>query len=346
MVRYEGAGGWVEIGPTTLTVFRADLRPDLLAPRVLPFQALSGVELKDATRLRRGQLHLWFGRGVLVPVGSDEDPNTIGFTYGQREEFRVLYEYLWNVVRTNDAQDVDVAAAYDAANDPLVAWLAGHERARERAEEERAAAKQAAKEKRAAAEQTAEEKRIARFVDRIGPEAAAREDIMTAGLASVTGAHCWLALKHLPGFLLGGEYVFLVAEGFFDGDLGAIVLTNQRLMFVKATFSGAEVSTLYLREIRTVARMQNTSRRTLQVESQRGHVVEFRCHKVEDFTLLDEALRQILGARERGKAARAATAAPPQDVIGQIARLGELHAAGVISTSEFEQKKQQLLDRL
>ncbi|MFF8023309.1 SHOCT domain-containing protein [Streptomyces sp. NPDC007896] len=338
MVRYEGVGAWVEIGPASLTVCRTDLRPDPLPPRVLPFQALSGVELKDATRLRRGRLHLWFGGRVLVPVGSDEDPNTIGFTYGQREVFRGLHEYLGNVVRTNEAQNIDVAAAYEAANDPLVAWLAQRERARERAEEDRAAH-----------ELAAEQERIARFARKVGPAAAAREDIMAAGLASATGDRCSYVLKRLPGYLLGEEQVFVVAEcRLSDLGTGTVVLTNQRLMFVKDKFSGDELSVLQLGEIRAVAANQKITQGVLQVETLRGLVVEFEGLKGEDLARLDEALRLAIGSLGRAAPGPAPISDPAvsQDVLDQIARLGELHAAGVLTTAEFEQKKRQLLDRL
>ncbi|MCF3176893.1 SHOCT domain-containing protein [Streptomyces sioyaensis] len=344
MVRYEGAGGWVEIGAASLTVCRTDQRPRPLPARVLPFQALSGVELKEATRLRRGRLHLWFGGGVLVPVGSDEDPNTIGFTYGQREAFRGLHEHLWNVVRTNDAQDIDVAAAYEAANDPLVAWLADRERAQERAAEDRAAR-----------ERAAEQQHIDRLARKVGPQAAAREDIMAAALASATGDRCWLTLKHLPGLLLGGEQVFVVAECFLGSDLGTVVLTNQRLMFVQDKFSGPELSALHLGEIRAVAGTEKvTQGGVLRVETLQGVVVEFGRLKGEDLARLDEALRLAVGSLGRNatapstapSAAPAAPPAPSQDVLDQIAKLGELHAAGVLTTAEFEQKKRQLLDRM
>ncbi|MER5548976.1 hypothetical protein ABT072_42770 [Streptomyces sp. NPDC002589] len=78
-------------------------------------------------------------------------------------------------MRTNEAQDIDVTVAYEAANDPLVAWLAERDRARAKAEEDRAAK-----------EHAAEQQRIARLARKVGPQAAAREDIMGAGLASVT----------------------------------------------------------------------------------------------------------------------------------------------------------------
>lgn len=339
MTRYEGTGGWIETGPASLTVCRTDLSPDPLPPRVLPFRALSGVELKDATRLRRGRLHLWFGGRVLIPVGSDEDPNTIGFTYGQREVFRDLHEYLWNVVSTNEAQDTDVAAAYEAANDPLVAWLAQRELARERAEKDRAAR-----------EDAAERQRVARLARKVGPKAAAREDIMAAGLASATGDRCWYDLKRLPGLLIGGEQVFVVAQCWLGDGLGTVVLTNQRLMFVNSKFSGAELSVLRLGEIRAVTGTPKLTHGDLRVESTRGLVANFQRLKREDLARLDEALRLAMGSHGRAGAAPgpapANGPAVPRDVLDQIARLGELHAAGVLTSAEFEQKKKQLLDRL
>ncbi|WFB10602.1 SHOCT domain-containing protein [Streptomyces sp. LX-29] len=344
MVRYEGAGGWIELGPASLTVCRTDRRPAPLPSRVLPLQALSDVEFKDATRLRRGHLQLCFGGRALVPAGSDEDPNTIGFGHGQREAFRGLAEHLRHVVATNEAQGVDVAAAYAAAADPLLAWLTQQGVARARAEEDRAARAHAA-----------EQQHIARLAQKLGPEAAAREDIMASALASATGDRCWYVLKRLPGLLLGGEQVFVVAECFVGSDLGTVVLTNQRLLFVRTRFSGEELFVLHLAEIRMAAGSQKVTHGVLRVETMRGLVLEFERLKGEDLARLDEALRPAVGSL--GRTATAPPTAPPspapapppapvEGVLDQIARLGELHAAGVLTTAEFEQKKRQLLDRL
>ncbi|WP_369368647.1 SHOCT domain-containing protein [Streptomyces sp. CG4] len=105
---------------------------------------------------------------------------------------------------------------------------------------------------------------------------------------------------------------------------------------------------LQLGEIRAVAVNQKITQGVLQVETLRGLVVEFEGLKGEDLARLDEALRLALGSLGRAAPAPAPFNAPavPQDVLDQIARLGELHAAGVLTTAEFAQKKQQLLDRL
>jgi hypothetical protein len=319
MVMYEGAGGWIAVEGTTLTVHRTDSKSAVdIGPRALPFQALSRVAIEDATRLRRGHIQLCFGAGVLVPVGSDGDPNMIRFGYEQREQFRALYEYLLGVARTNESNGVDVAAAYEGANDPLVAWLADQARQ----------------------QQEADLQRIGKLARKIGPEAASRQDIMAAGIASATGARCWLTLKHLPGLLLGAEQVFVVAECFLGNNLGTVVLTNQRIMFVSTKFSGDQVEALRLGEVTAVAATEKLLKGALRVQTLRG-VVEFQDIRIEDLRRLNESLRLAVGS-----AATAQTAPPHQGVLDQIAQLAELHKAGVLTTAEFEAKKQQLLDRL
>lgn len=282
VARCEGTGGWIEVEGPWLTVHRTDSR-FAVAPRVLPCQALSHATIKDASRLRRGHLQLWFGATVLVPVGSDEDPNMIGFNHEQREAFRACYEYLWGVIRTNEAGSVDVAAVYQAANDPLVAWLADRERARE--QEAAASARQAEEQ---------ELHRIEKLAGKIGPIAAARQDILNSAVASATGERCWLAIKRLPDLLLGGEQVFVVAECFLGTNLGTAVLTNLRLMFVRTGFSGDQVDALPLRDIAAVTTSQKLTKGALHVQASVG-LVEFSGVRMEDLQRLDEALRLAVG---------------------------------------------------
>ncbi|WP_033440983.1 SHOCT domain-containing protein [Saccharothrix sp. NRRL B-16314] len=318
MVLYEGTDGWIGVEGTTLTILRTDNRD--IGPRTLPFQALSRVTLREATRLRRGHIQLCFGTGVRVPKGADDVPNMIRFGYERREQFRALYEYLQGVVRTNVSTGVDMAAAYEAANDPLAVWQVAQ--ARRQQDEHR--------------------QRIDKLARKIGPEAAARQDIMAAGIASATGERCWLVLKHLPGLLLGRELVVVVAECFLGNVLGTVVLTNQRVMFVNTKFSGDQVQVLRLGEIIAVSASVKLFKGALKVQTLRG-AMEFSGLRIEDLQRLDESLRRVDG--NVGSANQAASHGG-RSVLDQIAQLAELHEAGVLSAAEFEAKKQQLLDRL
>ena len=135
-----------------------------------------------------------------------------------------------------------------------MAWLADRERAREQ-------------EAAASARQTEERElhRIEKLARKIGPTAAARQDILNSAVASATGERCWLALKGLPNLLLGGEQVFVVAECFLGDNLGTVVTTAQKL-----------------------------TRGTLRVQASVG-LVEFRDVRMEDLRRLDEALRLAVG---------------------------------------------------
>lgn len=187
--------------------------------------------------------------------------------------------------------------------------------------------------------------RFDKLARKVGPEAAARQDIMASGVASATGERCWLALKRLPRLLLGGELVFVVAECYLDDVLGTVVLTNQRLMFVNTKFSGDQVQALRTGEIIAVSTTVKVLKGALQAQTSRG-VVEFRGLRIEDLRRLDESLRLVVGNAANAAGADQAASPGDRNVLDQIAQLAELHRAGVLTAAEFEAKKQQLLDRL
>jgi hypothetical protein len=337
MTMFEGSGGLVDVQTSSITVHRTDAKARQaeadIGPRTLPLAALSHVTFKNATRLTSGHIQLQFGGTTLVDAGSPEDPNMINFSYGQREAFAQAYEYLRHVVEANWAAGVDVAAVYADAQDPLVEWLAARDQAQETA---RAA--------EADRDRQAEAARLHHLAKKIGPDAASRRDIMAAAIASVSAPRAWLGIKRLPRYLHGGEQVLVIVEADYDAKTGIVVLTNQRLVFLRTGFSSDQIVGLRLGAIVSVSTSMRLLKGSLHVQTPRGDAIFDRVD-ADDLELLADSLRAALGAASRS--ARTANAPPQQaDVLDQIAQLGQLHAAGVLTTAEFEAKKRQLLDRL
>ncbi|MDX8035244.1 SHOCT domain-containing protein [Lentzea sp. BCCO 10_0856] len=61
---------------------------------------------------------------------------------------------------------------------------------------------------------------------------------------------------------------------------------------------------------------------------------------VDDLPAFTDALRDAV------RNATTPAQAPRQDVLAQIAKLADLHAAGILTAEEFQSKKAELLNRL
>ncbi|MET9607412.1 SHOCT domain-containing protein [Streptomyces sp. NPDC006512] len=200
------------------------------------------------------------------------------------------------------------------------------------------------------AERAAAQQRHDVFVRAIG-SAAGCEGLLDAGRESATSDRCGPHLKNLSVVLLGRERVLALGAGSLNKEDGAVVLTSQRLMLIRQGWSGMTALAVALDEVRTSYIKQGILRNWLVVESDEG-AEEFLVRDWEDLARIELALRQVRGALADPDPVTVnvavSTAAPvdTQDVLGQIARLGELHKEGVLTDAEFAWKKQQLLDRL
>lgn len=207
------------------------------------------------------------------------------------------------------------------------------------------------------AEQAREAARLRReelFVRQVGPDTAAREDIVAAWRDSATGDRCGRHLRKLPEVLLGRERVLVVAAGSLDKDEGAVVLTSQQLMLIRQGWTGTTALAVSLAEVRTSHLKQGVFRTWLTLHTHDGAEADFTVRDAADRTRLDETLRLLRGTLAApdpssvnvSVSMAAEPAAEPQDLLDRIAKLGALHAAGVLADAEFERKKRQLLDRL
>lgn len=153
-------------------------------------------------------------------------------------------------------------------------------------------------------------------------------------------------LRKLPDHLHEGERVDLIATGAYEDQLatGIVVLTNQRLMFMKdgVLFKGFE--DFPLDKITSVQWSSGPLSGTITVFASGNQAVITELEKPDGLAICD-AVRARLTKPPRPSVDGDGSAAKP-DVLDQLAKLGELHSAGVLTDTEFTAKKAELLGRI
>jgi hypothetical protein len=113
---YKGYGADLAIDGEVLVLTKKGIGSRLFGTtgvRRIPFQALAGVNFRDASRLTNGCLRLVLG-GEPARRADPDDPNTIIFLYGSQAQFAALRDYLLGVVATNRELGIDPSTvAYD-----------------------------------------------------------------------------------------------------------------------------------------------------------------------------------------------------------------------------------------
>lgn len=123
-MEYRGQNGTITVEQAHLTLVHHGVTAKggglaTSRPRRIALEALSAVELTDATRLRSGWLTLGIGGQPLAQVGVGtvgSSPDSVMFRLKDNPTFRSLHEWLTNVVSINRNLGVDPSAAtYDPA---------------------------------------------------------------------------------------------------------------------------------------------------------------------------------------------------------------------------------------
>jgi hypothetical protein len=145
-LKYEGYNGQIEVRDNELVITREGLAARAVfgkntAERRIPLQALSGVRLKEATRLKNGWVQLLLGGekpAQLSAVSAASDANTVVFTHKNKNEFQALHDRLAALVDRNVEAGADPAQAeWDQVSGPEGRFdkLASPERAEEQMQE-------------------------------------------------------------------------------------------------------------------------------------------------------------------------------------------------------------------
>jgi len=278
---------------------------------------VSGVRLKEASRLGNGWLQLLLGGTDQPPLTAGtaaSNPDAVLFTHGKREAFNQLHQWLLTVVEQNQSQGVDsTLVQFDAGQSRQVPSV------------------------------TVVEKRAEQNMELYGA-GGERPDI-----AEAAGRMGWKLggkreLKKLPEHLYAGEVVRYIAQGTYEANQGIVVLTDQRLLFVFHGLVKQSVEDFPLDRISSVANKAGFATGELTVHAS-GNIAVIGGIVKGDLKYLVDALRQRLA--EGATVAAPSTPPPAQpDVMDQLRKLAELRDAGILTPAEFDTKKTELLGRL
>jgi hypothetical protein len=168
-------------------------------------------------------------------------------------------------------------------------------------------------------------------------------------------------LRKLSKHLLTGERVRYLASGTVNRRQGLVALTDRRLLVLFHGMVPQSLEDLPLDSVTSIKEKAGVLLGTLTVLASNTTLVITNVSKI-DMKALSNALRTRLStgalpalpALEIPAASSEIDDEPPtvdapgggNDVLEQLARLGELHEAGVLSDDEFADAKAQLLGRL
>lgn len=180
-----------------------------------------------------------------------------------------------------------------------------------------------------------------------GEEAGDDRGIMEA-LEKLSGLSQMLArreISHLRNILDPEEQVLALGQGTYEKLQSLIVLTDKRLIFLEKGILRESVKEFHLGAISSLSLSKGWGTESLEftVSGAKGKITQLESGQGDNIANLYRQLRNTPTA----KASAPAPAAPAgPDVLAQLARLGQLRDAGVLTEEEFTAKKKELLGRL
>lgn len=312
-MRYEGFNGQLTVEGDAIVLTRDGMAAKAgfgrSPARRLPLQALSGLSLQEATRMKNGWLQLHLGGKSAPPLSAlsaPSDGDTVTFTYGKREQWQQLYGWLLSVVDRNRAAGVDSSAVtFDAT---------------------KAGVKQEAKRQRGEAAGLRPD--IAQAASRMGWQLGGKREI-----------------KKLPEHLHDGEVVDYIAQGTYATNQGIVVLTSTRMLFLFHGMVSQALEDFPYRSLSSVQSKAGFATGELTVHASGNQAVISHIIK-PDLKHLADALRERIATGGQPPAPSPLPPSTQPDVMEQLRKLGELRNVGVLTQEEFDAKKAELLSRL
>jgi hypothetical protein len=325
-VKYEGYNGQIDVGDE-LVITRDGAKARMIfgkgvSARRIPLPALSGVQLREATRMTNGWVQLSFGGETPREVrkgSAASDANTVTFTHRQRDRFQERYEELESILAKNAAAGIDPTQ---------VKWdrISGEQgRLGKRASPEWAA--QQVEERQAKAE-----------------AAGLRPDIAAASARMNWTFGGKREIKKLEEHLYEGEVVQYLAQGEYEGKQGLLALTDQRLCFVFHGLLSQAVEDFPFDRLTSVQTKAGIGTGDLTVYAS-GNSSVIKSIIKTDLKYLADALRQRIGEGNLATQRAAPPASPtgPVGVADQLTKLADLRDRGVLTDDEFAAQKAKLL---
>ena len=327
---YQAYNGVITVDGACITITHTGMIADtgglvLDQPRRVPLQAVSGVALKQPTRLLNGWLTLGLGgpeAAQLTLRAAPSNPDTVIFRHKHRVRFEELHDWLASVARQNHANNVDFSTvAFPAAAQTRLE--------REAVETEARAAQHA-------------ERTEAKMTAILGVE---RPDIAVAAARVAWRFGGQAELKKLVSHLYEGEFVRLIAQGAYQHKWGMLVLTNVRLFFLFDGYLSPAKEDFPLQLICSVRRGSNQGVGEIQVPIG-GNTAVITGILDNDLGALADAVREGIATQAPYAAAQGAAAAPTADPYESLRQLGSLRDANLLTETEFQWKKQEILERM
>lgn len=292
--------------------------------QVIPYEEIIGVEFRTARSLVGGKLCVLTRER---PRQEKFDDREVTFDNSRNDTFAWLCDKLTNLGAAELRQLVD---AIRSQTDPEA--LAQIDQKASQAQ-----AKQAEKSQAAQAKSDARiEKLRAKFPN-------VREDVFEA-ITHMTWT--WGGrqdIRNLEQYLNTTEHVLHMVQGRMEDKDGILVLTDERILFVFHGFINSRTEDFPLPAVSTIS--LNTGFNSKIELHASGSNREIKNVMTTDARRLVDDARTRTG-KQFGQATAPTTAPANTDVVDQLAKLGDLHKAGILTDDEFSVKKAELLARL
>lgn len=155
-------------------------------------------------------------------------------------------------------------------------------------------------------------------------------------------------MKKLPELLGEAEAVLNLARGEYDGKEGLIVTTDRRIMFVEQGMIRSNLEDFPYEKVSSVKTETGLRSGKITIFAS-GNKAELKdIHPKQRTSEIGDYVRSRIGAGSAPDPVVAEpTPAPVHDsIVDQLAKLGELRDAGVLTAEEFDAKKTELLARM
>jgi Bacterial PH domain/Short C-terminal domain len=337
----KGSEGSVKLLADSLLLEFGGLQPSKTkkqaSPVSLALSELVGVEIyKGSTFKPHGVRFQIAGDAVQDPR---HDPRTMGFI---DRKHGVILGHLVAEVAARTGIPVTGDLAELAVPAPTAEHLEAEKRSQELERQAQLAEKQAHRAENQAEKQTKKTEKLDKKAEALRA-AGIREDIIEAR-GKMKGARIGSGgeIKRLATHLLADEHVDLIGNGTYDGDLGIVALTSHRVLFLYDSLTRKRLEDFSIDRITSVQTEHELVQGSLIIFAAGNRAKISKIYN-DDLKAIANEIRRRLNTSTTPEPA---AVAPAEDPIEQIKRLGELRDAGLVSSDEFEAKKEELLSRL
>jgi hypothetical protein len=149
-------------------------------------------------------------------------------------------------------------------------------------------------------------------------------------------------LRSLPGLLHESEAVVNLARGKYDHKQGLVVVTDRRVLFLSEGIARHKLEDVPYDKVSSVQSEKGVVHGGLKIFASGNRALIEDVYPKERAPEIGDYVRSRLHKAPES----VVSVVPVDDPMEQIRKLGELRDAGLLTADEFEQKKQELLERI